>query len=67
VQRLGRQVENLKDKEIAMEALLLSLFLIYPVVLLRRFNRLPARVTGNGSTGRNKPYYERTFVPDDRC
>jgi hypothetical protein len=50
-----------------MEALLLSIFLIYPVVLLRRFNLRPARVTGTGSTATNKSSYQRTFIPDDRC
>ena len=50
-----------------MEALLLSLFLIYPVHLLRRFNRRPARVAGSRSTGTKNSNYQRTFVPDDRC
>ncbi len=50
-----------------METVFLSLFLTYTVVLLRRFNRQPARVTGIGSTGKNKVYKQPTFVPDDRC
>ena len=50
-----------------METVLLSLFLTYTVVLLRRFNWRPARVTGSGSTGTNKFYKQPTFVPDDRC
>lgn len=50
-----------------MEALLLSLLLIYTVVLLRRISWRPAKVTGSGSTGTNKSSYQRKFVPDDRC